>query len=145
VLVWDEDGVTCRARLDWLRDDYATIDDLKTSGMSVDPYAVSRTIYKQGYDVQAAFYLRGLRKLTGAAAEFRFVFAEVDAPNAITVVNLSPASLALAHEKVEYAINTWRDCLRTNKWPGYPTRVATVDLPAWAEADWLSRDLEDAA
>lgn len=144
VLVWDEDGVTCRARLDWLRDDHRTIDDLKTTSYSVHPNALARTLFNNGYDVQAAFYLRGLKALTGKTAEFRFVFAEVEPPNAITVINLSPAALALANEKVQWAIDTWRDCLRANKWPGYPTRVATIDPPAWAEAQWLDRDLEAA-
>lgn len=143
-IVWDEGGVTCRARLDWLRDDHATIDDLKTTKMSVHPNALARTVFTYGYDVQAAFYLRGLKALTGKTADFRFVFAEIDPPNAITVINLSPAALALANEKVQWAIDTWRECLRTNTWPGYPQRVATLDPPAWAEAQWLDRDLEAA-
>lgn len=143
VLVWQEDGVTCRSRLDWLRHDHTGIDDLKTTRSSVHPLALARTVFNSGYDVQAAFYLRGLKALTGKTAEFRFVFVETEAPHAITVVNLSPAALALADEKVEHAITTWRECLRTGDWPGYPSRVATLDAPAWAEAAFFDRiDME---
>lgn len=143
VLVWDEDGITCRSRLDWLRDDFTVIDDLKTTRSSVHPLALARTVFNAGYDVQAAFYLRGLRALTGKTADFRFVFVEVEPPYAVSVVNLSPAALALADEKVQHAISTWRNCLLFNTWPGYPTAVATLDPPAWAEAAFFDRvDME---
>jgi hypothetical protein len=138
-LVWEESGVTCRARLDWLRDDLATIDDLKTTAMSVSPLALQRSVFNAGYDVQAAFYLRGLQALTGKDAEFRFVFVEVEPPHDVTVVNLSPAALALAQEKVQFAIDTWRKCLMSGNWPGYTTRVATLDPPAWAEQSFYER------
>jgi hypothetical protein len=36
-LIWQEDGVICRARLDWLRDDFTAIDDYKTTSASADP------------------------------------------------------------------------------------------------------------
>jgi hypothetical protein len=62
-LVWEEDGVLCRARLDWLRDDVRAIDDLKTTSRSAHPAAYSHALFGVGGDVQAAFYLRGVRAL----------------------------------------------------------------------------------
>lgn len=145
-LVWDEQGVTCRARLDWLRDDHAAIDDLKTSSKTANPAVWSRGMFALGYDLQAAFYLRGLRAVTGAEAGFRFVVAETTPPYAVSVVALAPSALTLANEKVDHALKLWRRCLETNEWPAYPTSVAYAELPAYEEMRWLERaDLEEAA
>lgn len=139
-LVWDEDGVTCRARLDWLFDDHSVIDDLKTTSKSANPETWSRTVYSMGYDVQAAFYRRGVRALTGVTPDFRLVVVETTEPYALSVISLDPAGLALADEKAQVAIDVWRDCLARDSWPGYPRQVCFAELPGWEEARWLDRD-----
>jgi len=145
-LIWQEDDVTCRARLDWLRDDRATIDDIKTTAISANPLRVARTIFNNGYDFQAAFYLRGLKAITGATAEFRFVFVETTAPYGLSVITLSPAALALADEKVTHAIRLWAGCVERDDWPAYSRKVATAELPGWAESQWFAQvDAEEAA
>lgn len=146
-LVWEEDGVVCRARVDWLRDDHRTCDDLKTTTRSANPESWSRTLFSIGCDVQAAFYLRGVRALTGATPEFRWCVAESAAPYALSVVSPAPDVLELAHRKVGYAIRLWRDCLTTEQWPGYPTDTCYANVPPYEEARWLERVaiLEEAA
>jgi len=95
-LVWDEDGVTCRSRIDWLRDDYSAIDDIKTTAHGADPDLFSRkTIYSYGYDVKAAFYLRGVKAVSGVDAEFRWLALETTPPYVLTVV--SPGLDVIAH------------------------------------------------
>src|SRR5688572_2201158 len=64
-IVWREDSVWCRARLDWLHDDRRTVDDYKSTDGSANPTSWSRTLFNIGYDIQAAWYLRGLRAVTG--------------------------------------------------------------------------------
>ncbi|MCZ7538275.1 MAG: PD-(D/E)XK nuclease-like domain-containing protein [Acidimicrobiia bacterium] len=59
-IVWEDGGATCRARIDWLHTDGTAIDDYKTTSKSADPESFTRTLFSMGYDVQAAFYLRGL-------------------------------------------------------------------------------------
>jgi hypothetical protein len=62
-VTWDEDGVLCRCRPDWLRDDYTVVEDVKTTARGADPgYFSRKTVYEHGYDVKAAMYLRGVRK-----------------------------------------------------------------------------------
>lgn len=147
-LVWEEaGGVVCRARLDWLRDDRAAIDDLKTTGRSADPEACSRMLFGLGYDVRASFYLRGLAAVVGPVvagmAEFRWCFIETEPPYALSVVSPGPDVLAVGDAKVEYAINRWRECLKADVWPGYPTRVCYAELPAWEEARWLAKEIRE--
>jgi hypothetical protein len=139
-LIWDEHGVICRARLDWLRDDFAAVDDYKTTSRSANPASFSRTLFNVGYDLQAAFYLRGLEALTGAVAQWRWVVQEIAPPYALSVVSLTPAALDLAQAKVDFAIARWRECVESGSWKGYPTEVCYAELPGWEEARWLERE-----
>jgi hypothetical protein len=148
-LIWEEDGgVVCRARLDWLRDDLTLIEDLKTTARSANPEGWSRNLYGIGSDVQAAFYLRGLRTIYGLDGfqgpmildpAFRWIVCESTPPYALSINALGPAALALAEAKVEAAIKVWRECLEADHWPGYPQTVCYADLPGWEEARWLER------
>jgi hypothetical protein len=139
-IVWNEDGVMCRARLDWLSGDGLLIEDLKTTSASADPQAWAKTLYGMGADIQAAFYIRGVQAVYGHTfVDFRWLVAECFPPYAVSVVNLAPSALALANERVDYAVETWRRCLESGEWPAYPQRVASVSPPAWVEAQWLER------
>ncbi len=130
-LVWQEDGVTCRCLIDWLRDDRATVDDYKTTAASAEPGAWTRTMLNIGADVQVAFYLRGLEAL-GFYPEWRYVVQENYAPYALSVVTIGPAMLARAAEKVDAAIEKWRECITSGNWPAYTRSVTELQLPAWA-------------
>lgn len=138
-LIWREDGAWCRARLDWLRP--GNIDDYKTTSASASPEVLSRTLFGNGWDIQAAFYLRGLKAITGEDAAFRFACQETYAPYALSVVALGPDAMVLAEKKILYALELWRECLTRKRWPGYPTRTAYASLPAWIESAWLEREM----
>lgn len=138
-LVWDEDGVACRSRVDHLRDDCTRICDLKTSGRSADPLAFSRNLYQHGYDIRASFYKRGVRAITGIDPEFLWIVVETEAPYALSVVTPGPDVLALGDDKVEYALRTWRRCLASGEFPGYTPRVATAEMPPYEETKWMDR------
>ena len=144
-LIWQDDGIWCRARADWLHDDYRTIDDYKSTGASAHPDVWTRGPLFAGADIQAAFYLRGLKALTGHDAQFRFVVQENFAPYALSVIGLDPAVLMLAEKKVRLALELWRRCLESNRWPGYPTVTCWAELPPWEEARWLSREERELA
>lgn len=142
-LVWREGPVWCRARLDWLHSDHRTIDDLKTSAMSANPDAWGRTLWSSGYDVQTAFYIRGVKAVFGGQPSMRLIVLENTAPYGLSVLSLDPAGLELAERKVRRAINLWRACLEVDRWPCYPTRTCFVDLPPWEEAKAMERELRD--
>lgn len=140
-LIWEDDhGVICRARLDWLHDNHQAVDDLKTTGTSADPQKWTRTGYGIGIDVQVAFYLRGLERLTGIRAAWRYVVVETYPPYAVSVCDLAPSALALGEAKVQRAIDVWAVCIEADSWPGYDRRVASIEVPTWAEMQWLERE-----
>lgn len=145
-LIWREDDIWCRARLDWLFAGGGEIHDLKTTSKSASPHTWSRTLFGNGSDIQAAFYLRGVKAILGVDAQFRWAVVETHPPYALAVFALAPDALAVADAKVDYAIRTWRDCIQKDEWPAYPTRVCHVQLPPWEEARWLEREaIEEAA
>lgn len=141
VLVWYEPdrAVWCRSRLDWLHDDYSTVDDLKTDGRSAHPDVFTRSLYGRGGDLQAAFYIRGVKALTGIEPDFRYIVAENSYPFAVSVCALGPEALAHADDQVEQAIQLWGRCLKADHWPGYPTRTCYLEPPAWTLAQWMER------
>lgn len=140
-IVWREGDLWCRARLDWLHDDRATIDDYKSTSTTANPAVWCRgPLFGSGYDIQAAFYLRGLRGLTGIDATFRFVVQETFAPYALSVIALTPEVLTLADRKVAHALAVWRACAGANHWPAYPTRTCWAELPGWEETRWLEHE-----
>lgn len=144
-LIWREGDVWCRCRLDWLPRDRRFFDDYKTT-TDASPDTVSRTTFGNGYDMQAAFYRRGIRKILAVPdPKFRFVVQEKAAPYALTVAALTPAALDMADRKVEAALDLWAWCLKRNEWPGYPGRTVYVDPPVWHERQWLEREERQSA
>lgn len=57
---WEENGVECKCRPDYLRTDIKCVIDLKTT-QNASPESFVRSAYDYRYHVQAAWYLRGLR------------------------------------------------------------------------------------
>lgn len=142
-IVWTEDGVTCRALIDWLHDDYSAIDDVKTTRASAEAEAWTRTLYGMQADVQVAFNKRAVKAATGIDPEFRFVVVEVAPPYEMSLVSLSPSALALANDRMDKALAIWKRCLATNTWPGYDRRIHYVDMPGYLEYSWMERDARD--
>lgn len=146
-LIWQERGVWCRARLDWLPAGGRVFDDFKSTSGAAHPDAWgARQFFDTGADLQAAFYRRGIRAVLGISDPvFRFVVAELDPPHALCVMQPGPDVLAIADRKVDVALDLWRHCLRHNRWPGYPSRTCHIELPTYRETAWLLREEREEA
>jgi hypothetical protein len=123
----------CRARIDWLPNEGPVFYDLKTTAGTADPETWVRRLFDGGYDVQAAFYRRGLRAVGQKRTHARFVVLEQKPPHALSVVAMDPEATALADEKVERALRVWAACLQSGRWPGYPNRVCYAEAPPWEQ------------
>lgn len=128
---WEQGGVLCKARPDYLRDDGVVI-DLKTSAdASVDGF--QRSIMKFGYHWQSAWYLDGLSKLLGKPLEnFVHLVVESEAPYGIGIYVLDNGSLDKAREDVQKLQARYRECLHTGEWPSYPENIQNIAIPHWA-------------
>lgn len=144
-LTFEIDGVLCRARLDFLRDDHDAIDDLKTTSRNAHPDAYSRALFGVGGDVQAAFYTIAVEQLFGVTPMFRWVVVETQPPYALSVISPGADVMVIGRKKVMCAVEVWRRCLSSGRWPAYRPDVAVAQLPAWEESRWLERELEESA
>ncbi len=137
---WEQNGVLWKARLDWLHDSYLLIDDYKTA-VSANPEAFTRNLFSYGYEIQAAVYKMAVKATTGKDAQFRMIVQEKEPPYALSVISLGPDVLMLAEKKIIYAEDIWRECLKTNRWPAYPSRICWASLPEYVEAQWLRKEM----
>ncbi len=131
--VWEESGITCKSRLDYLH--FGTlIIDYKTTNLS-NPGAWMRAIPENGYDIQESFYRRAVKSVTGNDTEFFFLVQETEEPYLCYWVSLPPAYHEIGDIKVQRAIDIWSKCIKENKWEGYTDKVMFPDPPAWLITD----------
>jgi hypothetical protein len=143
-LIWQEDnGVWCRARLDWISRDRKRVLDYKTTGATANPDVVSRTLFSNGYEIQNAFYRRGVKAVFGVDPGFVFAYQETSAPYAMSFVALDPMSEVYAEKRVHDAIETFGECLKSGIWPGYPARVCFAELPGYLEKQLEEKELRE--
>jgi hypothetical protein len=141
-LIWKEGDVWCKARLDWLHNEYKTIDDLKTTLVSGNPDTFRRQLFSLHYDIQAAFYQRGVKALTGKTPGFRFVVQEAQKPYAVSCLSLDLYAQELAEMQVSLAIKKWRHCLSSKQWDFYPKKTCYIAPPAWLEAQVQEMEMD---
>lgn len=138
---WNEGAIVkCRARPDAVNHGMRIIVDYKTTN-NAEPDAFMRSGLAYGYDVQEAFYRRGMRAL-GMDYNFVFIAQEKEPPYACSLVALDPAMQDMADRKVSFAIASWESCLKRNEWRGYPNRIAYITPPAWYAAETETLDFE---
>lgn len=144
VIAWEEDGLWFRSLIDWLSDDLRTVDDYKTTAMSVAPHVLGFRAEAGGWHVQAAFIERGLDILDPAGAgrrRFRFIPQEQDAPYALVSMHMDEHWLTMGRKVVDAAVTRWRAVLRGG-WNGYPLKGITPEYPGFKENKWLGRELD---
>ncbi len=106
--------------------------DLKIM-LSASPYAFISSVKKFRYDIQAAWYLDGLKELTGDVYEFVFVVCEKGTPNNVQTYTLSEQSLENARADIRAIIKKfteYRDAPASQKEKllGYYNGVKTLDI-----------------
>ena len=135
-LVWDEDGVRCKARIDALRmigaHPYAV--DLKTTE-DASREAFSKQLANLDYHLQAGFYARGLRSCFHLDHFFSFVCVESSPPYEVRCWKLDPEDADLGERVAVELLMRWAECERTGLWPGYPLGLEMISLPAWARKE----------
>lgn len=145
MIAWQEDGIWFRSLIDWLHDDLRTVDDYKTTQMSVAPHVIGLRAEAAGWHVQAAFIERGLDILDPAGAgrrRFRFIAQEADAePFDLNVMHMTEHWLTMGRKKVAAAVTLWTSAIKSGRWSGYPARSVTPDYPSWSENRWLGREM----
>jgi len=127
VAVEPQTGILCKGRMDCLKGQ--TIADIKTT-ISAKGNVFEKAIYNYGYHRRAAFYHDLMEVLTGEHCEFFFIAVEKEPPHDVVVYPAGESIFTQGRKSYLEALRTYRQCLTTGVWPGYPDRVA--ELPEWA-------------
>lgn len=126
-------GTPLRARLDYLpdkSDGRVYLADYKTA-VSAERDAFSKTVVNYRYHVQAAFHTAAVRALGREDVAWFWIAQEKTPPYLVNVLTLEPVELLIGTYLMDTAINTYRECLKTDRWPGYSDEVETVTFPSW--------------
>lgn len=142
-LIWEEEGIRCRARLDiWIND----VIDLKTTPNAAPAKWARSALFTGGYDIQGAWQLRGLEALTGAGGrDFYCLAAEHSAPFGCSFIGLHPGAQWVAQEDIDHALKVWRKCERLQQWPNYSLEPHDASAQPWREARAAERRVGEAA
>lgn len=118
-LVWQEtvDGMplTLKCRLD--RFDGRAIDLKGTTASNKEEFA--REAARYHYEMQAAFYMRGVEHALGVQlAHDEFVFVVVEkATRIVSAYWLPEDAIHYGRQKVDHALRRYVDCVRKKSWP----------------------------
>lgn len=137
---WEDNGVICKARPDYLTDEYHI--SLKTTAANAEPSQFARRqLASMGYDFQLAFYDRGL-KANGLNVKHRILVIEQNPPHGVCVIALGADKRTIAEVFVANAIETWAKCLAEAKFPGYANgQTFVAEATAWEIAAAEERQL----
>lgn len=87
-----------------------------------------------GYDIQAAFYVDGIRAVTGMELPFLFIAVEKEAPHAVAVYRADPEVIEVGRKKYRAALQLLKWCQESESWPAYQPggEIELISLPRWA-------------
>lgn len=138
-VIWQEDSMLCKARPDWLSDKWHI--SVKTTDGSANPESwIRRQLTPMGYDVALIFYERGLRA-HNLNVQSRILVIEQNPPYGCCVIGLAPSKRDYADGRVERAINVWKKCAASGRYPAYPTETCFAEAQPWEMAHELEAEL----
>jgi exodeoxyribonuclease VIII len=125
-----ETGELCRVRPDMAQPGY--ILDLKTT-QDASPDSFAKSVAGFGYHLQDAYYSEGWTQAGGGKIDrFIFLAVEKEPPYAWAIYELDDAARAEGQAIMRYALDSFHECRKANRFPSYPETVASLALPPWA-------------
>ncbi len=147
-MLWKNDGVWQRGRVDWM-DDAGKVDvDLKTVDSADRATWIRRVLHTNHLDIQCGLRDIGHSVLGGkdvggvwhpGQREMRWLLVELTRPWATAWVIASPKLLEDARRKILHASKLWRKSLDSNEWPAYGSAAVYAESPAHVQWDLESR------
>lgn len=136
-LFWEQNGIKCACRPDWLRDD-GLIVDLKTT-QDASPESFIRDAYKYRYYVQAWWYHHGANLCGIHNDDFLFIAVESKPPHTVCVYAADDLYFRLGEIEAMQDFQTYKECLESGQWYGYEKfpEVHSLSLP-----DYVARRID---
>lgn len=138
-IVVDVDGLLCK-----IRPDFCILpceqfpNGLIVDGKSCEDAredAFGRTVWRYEYGFQAAYYVDIWQRhfKTAGLPPFIWLAQEKSPPYAPAFYSASREVINHGRSQYEPLLERMRECRESNTWPGYPTGISELILPAWAE------------
>lgn len=145
-IIWDDPhtGLRCKGRIDKLIPAINTAVDLKKTTDARDR-AFGRSAADFGYALQAAFYMDGLRAVTGKPHDMVYLCIEDEPPYLSAMYRVMPSTEAYRVGRWQYR-NTMaaiKQCKASGVWPGYGDDVNELVLPKWAIPQGIMESNDD--
>lgn len=130
--VWQDadTGVWCKGRFDDIARSIGALTDLKTTA-DASPSSFTRSIFRYGYYLQAAHYLRGAQTLGIDARFFTVIAVEKDAPYCVAVYHIRDEAIEAGAKELRPLLEIYARCEETGIWPGYPPEAVEIDMPSY--------------
>lgn len=130
-------GLMCKARYDRYVPAFAPWKDVPViveikSDRNATEWAFSKTVADRYYHVQAASYCHGHSIITGKRPAHIFIVPENFPPHDVNIFMLNDEALNTGQLVYRDLLDRYADCVKSNKWPGYPEQITTLSLPKWA-------------
>lgn len=127
----EQTEIWCKAKLDMLLVS-SIIVDIKTCS-EPNPVEFSRSCGQLDYECQAAFYIDGVREVTGMEPQFIHMAVGMSPPYECILYRLDDEALELGRQKNRSTLRRLRDCRDTDFWESpYNNRINTLGLPRWS-------------
>jgi hypothetical protein len=146
-LIWtdEETGLQCKARPDRIPSgNKGVILDLKST-ISADDYSFQSDCVKYGYAREAAIYLEGFGKLTGALYQdliFALIAVEKTEPYRVECYTIESDFLQWGWGEFHRLLQIEKECRDKNFWPSYKNAgVSSLFKPAYLKVwEWEAID-----
>lgn len=127
-------GLASRCRPDIIHDDLVI--DLKTA-IDAGRWAFASSMHKFRYQVQASYYLDGLKalKVVSENAQFVFMVVEKYPPFGVALYAVRLEDIERGRLQYERDIIRYSQCLKNNHWPGYSESIGYIDLPIFSRRE----------
>jgi hypothetical protein len=140
---WQEGETWCGGMMDiWCPDLLVAIDPKVTKIVGKRAPA---HIVNIGWDIQAAWYRRGLEQiLPDDAGRIRFVnlLIKPEAPFTSRAIMLNEAWRSSAEAECIRALRIFQRCSAANEWPGYSDEIEALDAPGWTLNERMMAEME---
>jgi hypothetical protein len=140
-LVWRDPGtdIMCRGMVDFLTHPVAGqpyfLPDYKTS-YSAAPPGLGRIMANLGYHTAGAWYTAGVAALgIHPNPQYVLIVQEKTPPYLVTVAFPDPTAMVVGRERCATAVQTFIECTKADRWPGYSDEPVYISLPPWVERE----------
>lgn len=131
----EETGLKCKCRPDSINHKLKIVVDYKTCDDAETEHFMKQAI-KLGYDLQASYYLDGVKANIGEDYIFVFIAQEKKPPYAVNILQADEIFIRSGREVYKSMLQTYKECSESGKWFGYmgaENQINSLGVPKWIE------------